>query len=78
MRPSASAAIAKRIFFIAHSPFVSPFCRRSVASWRRSKDFSDDTKAWVTGQIVRWVNVISVEINLYKYGGQRNEEARWL
>ena len=57
-KSDAIAAIAKRIFFIAHSPCVSPFCRRSVASWRGPKDFSDATREWVTGQIVRWVNVI--------------------
>src|SRR5262249_45837540 len=43
---------AKRIFFIAHSPCLTPFCRRPEPTWRGPKDFSDPTRELVTAQIV--------------------------
>ena len=55
VRPSASAPIAKRNFFIAHSPCVRPFCGRSVA--RGPKSFGNGTREPVTAQILGWVNV---------------------
>jgi hypothetical protein len=52
VRPSASAPIAKRIFFIAHSPLCCAFYRRLDPTWRGQKEFSDPTREFVTAQIV--------------------------
>jgi hypothetical protein len=62
VRPSTSTLIAKRNFFIAHSPLCDPFCRRSLA--RGQKDFGNRIREPVTAQMDRWVNVTKLKNRL--------------
>ena len=62
VRPSTSTPIAKRNFFIAHSPLCDPFCRRSLA--RGQKDFGNRIREPVTAQMDRWVNVTKLKNRL--------------
>jgi hypothetical protein len=57
VRLSASAPTAKKSFFIARSPCVTPFSRRLLASRRGPKDFDDGTGESVAAQIVGLANV---------------------
>ena len=56
VRPSASAPIAKRNFFIAHSPLCDALLP-PLSCCAVQKDFGNRTREPVTAQMVGWVNV---------------------